>query len=213
MAAGNLGDDGPRYLFDKDGWRLNLLGERPSDDQLERTRQRQFEHDMRAARERWEGGDLTAIGEALRRCHWYQRTPPRWLVEASEVLVERAMTEEEKRARREWNIHFARWEALVELRARRHELRKRSQEPLKYWHKLPERQRELPPEVDNRGDTWESAREAVSEILRNTEAAESARTVKASYELVEAAGGAQATFESFLRERSRRSKPGQDAAD
>ena len=31
MAAGSPGDDGPRYLFDKEGWRLNLFGERPSD--------------------------------------------------------------------------------------------------------------------------------------------------------------------------------------
>jgi hypothetical protein len=105
MAAGSPGDDGPRYLFDKEGWRLNLFGERPSDDQLERDRQRQFERELQAAQERWEGGDLTAFAEALRRCHWYQRAPPRWLVEASEALVEAATAEHEKRARREWRMH------------------------------------------------------------------------------------------------------------
>ena len=198
MAAGSPGDDGPRYLFDKEGWRLNLFGERPSDDQLERDRQRQFERELQAAQERWEGGDLTAFAEALRRCHWYQRAPPRWLVEASEALVEAAMAEHEKRARREWRMHLTRWEAVTELRERRHELNKPT--------RVPNEHGEITLQRGDRGMTLDNAYDAVSEILKNDEAAGGPRAVEESYKLIEAAGGEDATFECYLHERRRRSK-------
>jgi hypothetical protein len=57
---------------------------------------------------------------------------------------------------------------------------------------------------DDRGTNLERAREAVSESLAGHEAAGSPDTIKASYELIEAAGGEQATFESFRKERERR---------
>jgi hypothetical protein len=170
-----------------DGWPLGG----PSDAEIDRAREKEFERGMEAARSRWLDGDLTAYVYAVRLCGRHRQHPPRWLVEASKVMVERAMAEEEKRARREWAIHRARWEALVELRERRHELKERG---------------------DDRGMTWERAREAVSEELAHDEERGSERTIKASYELVEAAGGAQATFADFLKERRRR-KPGQDAPD
>jgi hypothetical protein len=143
----------------------------------------EYQRDMQAAQKRWESGDLTAFAQAVRLCWRHRRHPPLWLMEASKALVERAMTEDERRGRREWAIHRARWEALVELRARRHELKQHG---------------------DDRGMTWDDAREAVSEILEKTEAAGSAAAVKESHELIEHAGGERATFKSFLEARHRR---------
>jgi hypothetical protein len=153
-----------------------------------------FRRDMQILRVRYQGGNLTAFAQAVRLCWLYQEHPPRWVMEASEVLVERAMAEDEKRARREFIIHRTRWETLAELRERRHELAASG---------------------DERGTSWERAREAVSEYLQNDEAAGSAATIKDSYELIQDAGGEQATFKSFLEARQRRqarrrreSKPG-----
>ena len=162
------------------GWPLDL----PSEAEQMAEWERQFQQDMRAFEARWRADDLTAVTEAVRALCLH-RNAPEWLENATAVVVARAMAEDEKRARREWRIAWTRWEALTELRERRHELARAG---------------------DNRGASWERAREAVSEILEQHEAAGGADAVKASYELIEAAGGEYATFETFLIERHRRNK-------
>jgi hypothetical protein len=95
-----------------DGGSDLLYGLGPTDDQIERINDTRWKRDMQAALERWQrDGDLTAYQEAIYLC---RRILPRELVEASTVVVERA--------RREWGIARERWEALVDLRERRHEL-------------------------------------------------------------------------------------------
>jgi hypothetical protein len=172
--------------FGEDGWPLDPLD--PLFEEHERAQRRaEFHRTMRSLQARWNAGDLTAFDQAIREC-WRHGEVPHWLVPAAADLVRLAMDEDEKRARREWDIHQRRWEALVELRQRRHELHDRG---------------------DDRGMSWESARLAVSEILEGTDAAGSDATVKTSYELVEAAGGEHATFESYLEvRRLRRTKQG-----
>jgi hypothetical protein len=183
MAARKPDDDAIVYLYDaKTGWPLGG----PTVEQETRAAELRLKFALEAALERLRGGDITAFPEVARLV--WKRDPqrvPYELVETSKVLVERAMAEDEKRARREYRIAWTRWEALVELRKRRHELNERG---------------------DDRGMTWENAREAVSEMLERTdpEAAGSARTVRESYELIEAAGGERATFETFLEARKRR---------
>jgi hypothetical protein len=138
--------------------------------------ERQFQARMAHWQARWEAGDLDAVSRAVRELVRH-RSAPVWLDSAVRDLVVMATPEEEMRQRRDWHNHRARWEALAELRARRHEL----------FEQL----------GDDRGTSWERAREAVSDVLRGTEAAGSARTIKASFELVEAAGGEHATFASY----------------
>jgi hypothetical protein len=168
----------PQQL-DDDGWPLH-----PSAAEGERAREREFERNMRIACERWRSGDLTAFTYAMRLC-WPHRLAPRWLVDASAELVERAMAEDEKRARREWLAHRERWELTVELRERGPELLRRG---------------------DRRGTNLKSIRAAVSRALATPKASISDAAVKYSYELVEAAGGENATFESYLEESRRRAE-------
>ena len=143
----------------------------------------QFEQSMRAFEARWRAGDLTAFAEAVRACWRRWKGPADWLPDAADALTVLAMSEREKRLRRKWGIHLPRWEAVVELRERRHELFAR-----KPFAGEPR---------DDRGTNMESARAAVSEILAKTKAHGSDGAIKRSYELVEEAGGEDATFEDY----------------
>jgi hypothetical protein len=127
---------------------------------------------------RWQAGDITAVARAIQECHRAKQPPPWWLVDAAKTLTVAAMAEKEKRLRRDWNIHQRRWEALTELRDRRDEFAERG---------------------DDRGATWERAREAVSDLLKGSAAEGSADAIKRSYDLVQVAGGADATFESYKK--------------
>ena len=164
------------YLYGRDGWPVG-----PSDaTYINAAVEARHRRDLEAALERLRDGDLTAVSEATRLL-WLLDRVPRELVEASQELVIRAMAEDEKRARRDYRIAVTRWEALKELRERRHELARAG---------------------DDRGTSWPKARAAASKALRGTEARGSAGTIKYSYELIEAAG--DATFESYQQERRRR---------
>ncbi len=115
LAAGKPNDGDLPYLIGEDGYPLGG----PSAAEIKHASETRFHRDMEAALARWQRGDLTAFAEAVWLCWRHRQELPRWMIEASEMLVKRAMTEDEKRARREFKIHRTRWEALVELRERR----------------------------------------------------------------------------------------------
>src|SRR5262249_6784117 len=106
----------------EDGWRLYGPGSADNEDFERAAHERRFHREMQPLYERWQRGDVTAFSEAMRLCERYERPPLDWLVDASKVLVERAMAEDEKRARREWRIAWTRWEMVTELRKRGDEL-------------------------------------------------------------------------------------------
>jgi hypothetical protein len=110
------------------------------------------------------------------------------LEDAFAALVVQHTPDAEKRDRRAFNNHRKRWEAVRELR-------ERQQQILEQFN-------------DDRGKTWETRWKAVSEILDGTEAAGSPETVRASYKLIETAGGEHATLESYwtIAGRKRRRK-------
>jgi hypothetical protein len=172
MATEKPDDDGD--LFGLNGRPLGG----PSDVEIAHAAKTRLKRDMQAALERLRGGHLSAFTEAV-WLYWRQHPKqfPYELVAASEALVARAMAEDEARARRAWAIHRTRWEALTELRERRHELFAQFK--------------------DDRGTSWERARAAVAEALEKTEAKGSDAAVKRSYEIVEEAGGEDATFEDY----------------
>jgi hypothetical protein len=165
-------DEGPRYR--PDGWPVDVTF--ADDPAVEHER---FQQAMRSLQARWRAGDLTAFDEAISECWRRREAPEKWLKEASAEIVRLAMAEEEKRARRKWDIHRRRWEAVSELRERRHELFERF--------------------GDDRGTSLERARHAVSEMFleKDDEAKGSEPTIRYSYELVEEAGGERATFEDY----------------
>jgi hypothetical protein len=218
--AWKSGDDGPRYLIGKDGRPLYGPGSVENEAFDRAAHERRFHREMQAAYERWQRGDVTAFSEAMRLCERYERPPLDWLVDASKLLVERAMSEDDKRARREWRIAWTRWEMVTELRKRGDELfrsRKaaleRERAKLKAATTAEERARcaKFLSELveagdDDRGTSLERARVAVSKSLAEAEddAAGSVDAIKASYELIEDAGGERHTFDSFLAARQRR---------
>jgi hypothetical protein len=155
----------------------------PAEEQ-EREHQRAFARRLDLLGHDWREGDLLAAAEAARLCRLYRQPPPPWLVDAIAALVDQHMTDAEKRGRRALAIHLARWEAVKELRERRQQL--------------------LEEHGDDRGTSWERVWPAVSDILNNTAAAGSEETVRASYKLIQDAGGERAMLESYrlaLRQR------------
>ena len=90
-------------------------------------------------------------------------------------MVDLAISEDERRSRGDWDRHFARWEAFTELR-------ERCRDPSDRLF------------GDDRGTSKERACKAVSDLDGMHCSPEA---VKSSIALVEAAGGADATFESY----------------
>ena len=70
--------------------------------------------------------------------------------------------------------------------------------------RVPNEHGEITLQRDDRGMTLDNAYDAVSEVLKNDEAAGGPRAVEESYKLIEAAGGEDATFECYLACRDRR---------
>jgi hypothetical protein len=134
----------------------------------------QHERDMKrcagmlaACEKAWRSGLLLAVADAVEICRLSRQPPPDWLAEAVAVTVTKRMTKFERRRRRQDMIHLVRWDAVTELRERRHEL---LNDP-----------RHDPDKPDDRGMTWEKCYAAVSELLAGTEAAGADDTIKASY--------------------------------
>jgi hypothetical protein len=136
---------------------------------------------MLLSESRWRAGDTIAITEAVRALirdlvrergmeEWW------WLADAVEQLVDRRMPDDEKRARREFEGHLYRWEAVTELHERRFELLERG---------------------DDRGMSLEKCFDAVSEMMGN-----SYDTVRKSYQLIQNAGGKVVTLESYKAARA-----------
>ena len=215
----------PARAVGPDGWPLGG----PSDVEIARAAEMRFKRDLRAALDRLQGGDLTAFPEAIRLC-WRQHPGqfPYELVEASNVVVERAMPEAERLARRAYRIHLTRWEEVTELLERGQELLAAGKARVERATRrliavkptdekgVRERARliELLPALveeanDDRGTSVDRASEAIAKVLKETDAKGrvrtiKGRTVKASYELIEAAGGKNLTFETYRREVQRR---------
>ena len=182
-----------------------------------------YRRDMEAVYDRWQAGDLTAFNTAMLLA--WRRSPeafPRELLRMGEALVERAMSEDEKSARRDFAMHRDRWEMVEELRERHEELTQRSRSDLeqaeaalmtaiktrdikerdRLYGTLPELRRLA--KVDY-GSNLDAAQETVAEALsRAGPKPVGQRAVRESYDIIRVAGGANATYESFLKERERR---------
>jgi hypothetical protein len=213
-----------------DGWPLNL----PSEAEQEAETERIFRKDLQDALYRlW--GDLQVDVDHLKHdnfgafiriiqlcCRRHPEICPYELIEMSERLVQRALAEEERHARRLWIRAFTRWEMVTELLERGPALLRVSQDNPARVRKLlvakvtdekgvEERNRlhELLPKLleignDDRGTSAVRASQEVSKALKNADARGGHFAVLASYQLIEAAGGRYATFQSYQKEVARR---------
>lgn len=111
----------------------------------------------------WRDGNLAALSAAMRCCRKHERTPPDWLVEGVEEVCTGGLGRlaARKEADRQNQIHYMRWEAINELRARKDDL------------------------ADIIKPTWEEAYIAAARGLRGTIAAGAPDTMKASYQIVQ----------------------------
>ena len=78
-----------------------------------------FKREIERCERGWRSGVAEAVADAVLLCGEHQVPPPRWLCEAVRVVVERDLL---GAATRKWDmIHFARWDAVQELRDRKGE--------------------------------------------------------------------------------------------
>jgi len=136
----------------------------------------------------WRDGSTVALQDAVSVCRQYRRALPDWASEAISAALGAAQKGGVKRRRgertpatahRENIKHYARWDAVREIRDRLDELA-------------------------DIASTWEETYGAAADILAGTAAAGSAETMKASYQLVEAtmrAGKAAGRFYLPMRRR------------
>ncbi len=173
------GEGDPDLLVGVDGTPRWRLGEE-DDSAAERA---ELERVMRVFEAQWLAGDRTAATKAVRAL-WRRGMAQSWLPDATDKLTVDAMKDQEKRDRRAFAGHVGKWEEVTELLERGDELHARFK--------------------DDRGTSVERAQAAVSEALKSEARKKKKKTrgyseaaVKASYEIIKAAGGKYATLESY----------------
>jgi hypothetical protein len=176
---------------------LKLLAERSPEGQQETWEQQQthlFWHSMFSWWNAWlSSGDSLAVARAVYVCSMLNEPPPRWLSDAVMKLVERHMPDGEKRLQGDLAKHYLRWEAVQLARGQR---------PLDARNKKP-------------GHFGDESYSIASGMLDGTEAAGKLETVRASYSLIQRAGGKHVTLASYKRvvqERDQHRKRRQDAS-
>ena len=105
-----------------------------------------------------------AVVDAILICKVLLQPTPDWVTDATLEISERQKSRNTNRRRQELTVHFVRWAAVTELRARRKELLLCG---------------------DDRGSSWERCYAAVSDAQANTPAAGGEATVKASYQHIQ----------------------------
>jgi hypothetical protein len=160
----------------------------------EQRRKRLFWDCMFGYRLAWQAGDSLAIARAVRVCQICHEPPPCWLTSATLELVDRRMSSVERRQQSALMVHMMRWRAVIGLRDPKRWL---------YDHG----------KVAGRCETllagapqllWKDCWPGAAEILDGTEAAGSNETIRASYIIIQSAGGEHTTLESYRHVLQRR---------
>ena len=106
-----------------------------------------------------------AVVDAILICKVLRQPTPDWVTDAALAISEEQKSgNTSRRRRKELTVHFVRWAAVTELRARRKELLLCG---------------------DDRGSSWERCYAGVSDAQATTPAAGSDATVKASYQHIQ----------------------------
>jgi hypothetical protein len=146
----------------------------------------------------WQAGDTLAIARAIATCRILHRPPPLWLANAIVAFVDIRMPAAERKQQDALWIHMLRWKIVKKMRA---QLCGRLD-----WfeHKI---KRRIEQYSDAHGMlSWDKCWRAVSEILTGTEAGGGGETMRASYKLIQNAGGERTTLESYRLALQRRDR-------
>jgi len=158
---------------------LRLVSKEPPNETLEsRTRRKFWQYQFTQWRD-WLAGDSAAIPRAIYCCKMTNHPPPQWLCDASVVFAEQGMSPMELERQNDFARHRMRWEAVVESQRRERELRATSPDT---------------PHV-----SWLEHYERAAEALSRDGAVASIDTISGSYKLIQEAGGANVTLESYQR--------------
>jgi hypothetical protein len=168
---------------------LALLAKCPAAETPEQERERQFwQHQFTDWRD-WLAGDVLAVGRGVQDCVLFNGLPPFWLEKASILLGVQCMSDDEKRARSDINMHWRRWKAVKLVRGQH------PKDPDNFKSKV------------KGDDVWEEA----AKLVKGTAAEGDAETVRKSYQLIQRSGGVRVTLPSYkrdMREHGRRRKRG-----
>jgi hypothetical protein len=111
----------------------------------------------------WDDGSLAALADAVQLCRQWKIPQPDWVADGVlQMLTEPRLCAKLTAAERRNNMHYARWDAVRELRDRRGELTAAGYRP-----------------------TWNDAYRNAAKILAGTEAAGSPGAIEQSYKKVE----------------------------
>ena len=149
---------------------LRLISNPPPQETEEQARKRLFWQFMFRQQLAWLAGDSLAIAKSVTACSDLGEPPPDWLLNAVLSFVDRRMTDAERRRSRELVNHQLRWEAVLLVRG-----------------------------TGTSKLAWDKCWETAADMLAGSNAEGSAETVRASYKLIQAAGGESCTLETYLR--------------
>src|SRR5262249_57859635 len=152
----------------------------------------------------WLAGDSLAIPRAIYCCRNENQRPPRWLMNASVEFAEQGLSDTERERQNDFARHYRRWEAVEASKRRELRAREKPRTPTVWSTPVVD---EVVDEVER--DAIRTPRtkrmsladhfERAKEVLSCDDAGANVDTITGSYKLIQRAGGATATFESYRR--------------
>jgi hypothetical protein len=97
---------------------IQVLSRVPPDETLEQARKRLFWRFQSEQQRDWRAGDVLAPARALFACKALSKPPPHWLVEAFLAMIERRLSDAERRQYGDFTRHRLRWQAVKQCRDR-----------------------------------------------------------------------------------------------
>jgi hypothetical protein len=183
---------------------IALLSKDPPNETPEQRKLRRFWLFQFTQWRNWLAGDSLAYLRAIHCCRVEGQPPPRWLDKAGIEFVEQGLSGTERERQNDFARHYRRWEAVEA--SKRRELRAR-EKPLTptFWFTpvvvevIDKAERDFIRTPRNKRMSLADHFERAKEVLSCDDAGGNVDTITGSYKLIQRAGGASATFESYRR--------------
>jgi hypothetical protein len=183
---------------------IALLSKDPPNETPEQRKLRQFWLFQFTQWRNWLAGDSLAYLRAIHCCRVEGQPPPRWLDKAGIDFLEQGLSGTERERQNDFARHYRRWEAVEA--SKRRELRAR-EKPLAptFWSTpvvvevIDEAECDAIRTPCNKRMSLADHFARAKEVLSCDDAGSNVDTITGSYKLIQRAGGASATFESYRR--------------